>query len=435
MSDRIAVIGGGVAGISAAYALRDAGEITLFEADDRLGGHANTIEVHEGENLLGLDTAFIIFNQAAYPNLSRFFAELGVESVSHTGGFNLYDLDAGTQFGTGEFDLDEAEIRARYPEKFVRMWQEARRFHTEAPRDFLRKKADMPLGQYLRERGYSEDFLHGYVVQLSTAVWSIPPERIFEMPASTLIAFFMAHDAEGLGGRSVSWRTVKGGSISYVRKAIAAIRPTIRLGEPVFGVTEDAAGVEVRTASGTERFDYVVLATHADDSSRILQNPTPAQAAISCIGYNRTDAVLHTDTSVLPADRTRWKSWNFGQIAVDGQTHSWPVYYLNAIQGISAREDYLVTLDCPLPIAEDKIIRRMDFRHPVITLEVRELQRTIYQAHRDTRVFLAGSYLHSKSLGPDQIGSHEAGFSSGMEAAEALLRARAASRAVPAAGS
>ncbi|HST85303.1 MAG TPA: FAD-dependent oxidoreductase [Kineosporiaceae bacterium] len=425
MSDKIAVIGGGVAGLSAAYALRDAGEVTIFDADNRLGGHANTIEVFEGDRLIGLDTAFIIFNEPSYPNFSKFLTELGVESIAHNGGFNLYDLDAGTQFGTAEFDLDEEQVRASYPERFVAMWREAKRFHTEAPRDFFRKKADQPLGEYLRDRGYSEDFLHGYVVQLSTAVWSIPPERIFEMPASTLIAFFMAHDAEGLGGRSVSWKTVAGGSISYVRKAIELAQPTIRLNQPVIEIRDEPDGVTVVTAEGPTHFDYAVLATHADDALALLANPTPAQAAIECISYNSTTAVLHTDTSVLPADRTRWKSWNFGQIEVDGVVHSWPVYNLNGIQGLSTEKDYLVTLECPLPIDPASIIQEIPYRHPVLTLAVRKLQATIYQAHRDTRVFLAGSYLHSKSLGPDQMGSHEAGFSSGLEAAKALRNAQA----------
>jgi predicted NAD/FAD-binding protein len=425
MTDKIAVIGGGVAGISAAYALRDAGEVHIFDADDRLGGHANTIEVLEGERLLGLDTAFIIFNEPSYPNFSKFLTELGVESVLHNGGFNLYDLDAGTQFGTDEFDLDEDQVRAAYPERFVQMWREAKRFHHEAPRDFFRKKADQPLGEYLRDRGYSEDFLHGYVVQLSTAVWSIPPEQIFEMPASTLIAFFMAHDAEGLGGRSVTWKTVVGGSISYVRKATAASGAVVRVNDRVLQVRDDAAGVTVFTSTGAEHFDYAVLATHADDALQLMANPTPAQAAIECIRYNGTTAILHTDSSVMPTDRTRWKSWNFGQISVNGVIHSWPVYYLNAIQGLTAEKDYFVTLECALPIDPATVLQEIPYRHPILTLAVRQLQSTIYRAHQDTRVILAGSYIHSKSLGPDQIGSHEAAFSSGIEAAKVILKAQA----------
>jgi uncharacterized protein len=424
---RIAVIGGGVAGLSAAYSLRDEAEITIFERNDYIGGHAHTVEVQEGERLIGLDTAFIVFNRLSYPELSTFFAELGVETLDHQGGFNIYDLDLGIQFGTSEFDLDEADIVRRFPESFVGLWREARRFHAEAPRDFLRRRADVPLGQYLEERGYSEDFKHGFVVQLATAVWSIPPELLWTMPASTLIAFFLAHDAEGLGGRSVAWKTVAGGSVSYVRAALARIRPTLRLGDRVVRVAEDAGGVEVSTASGTvQRFDAVVVATHADEALAVLADPTRAQRAVEAVHYSTSRCLLHSDTSVLPSDRSRWRSWNFGKVRKDGQMRSWPVYYLNRLQDLPAVEDYVVTLDCPLPVAEDRVIAELEYSHPIITCAVRDLQRSIYEAHQGTRVLLAGSYFHSKKLGPDQIGSHEAAFSSGREAASAVRRVLAA---------
>jgi predicted NAD/FAD-binding protein len=208
----------------------------------------------------------------SYPNLSRFFEELGVEAVEHQGGFNFFDLDTGLQYGTAEMGMSEEEVAARYSEDWT-IWREARRFHEEGRRDFFRKRTDMPLGEYLDRGGYSEEFRHGYVILLCTAVWSVPAELIWEMPATTVIAFFMAHDEGGLGGQRVGWRTVGGGSISYVRAAIAAIDPKLRLSEPVSGIRQEDAGVVVATATGAERFDFAVVAAHGDQARELLARP------------------------------------------------------------------------------------------------------------------------------------------------------------------
>ncbi|MER6692371.1 FAD-dependent oxidoreductase, partial [Streptomyces minutiscleroticus] len=316
MSDKpsIAVVGGGVAGLSAAYALREHAQITLFEREDHYGGHANTVEVRDAGRTLGIDTAFVVFNEPAYPNLSAFFEELGVERKRLLSGFNFFDQDSGIQFGSDEIDLPEEEVRDRYPEHFRTVFREARRFHEEGRRDFFRKRTNMPMGEYLDRNGYSQEFRYGYFILLCSAVWSVPAELIWEMPATTVIAFFMAHDEGGLGGKRVDWRTVGGGSVSYVRKAIAAIDPKARLSEPVTGVRQDGDGVLVRTASGEERFDHAVVATHADTTRDLLENPTPAQRELLApLRYNASTVVLHTDTSVLPEDRSRWEAWNYGK--------------------------------------------------------------------------------------------------------------------------
>lgn len=420
---RIAIIGAGVAGISAAYHLREQARLTIYEREDHPGGHANTVEVEENGNLLGIDTAFVVFNRAAYPSLSAFFDELGVERKPHVGGFNFFDLDTGLEYGTEELALTEEEVSARYSPEFVGVWREARRFHAEGRRDFLRRRADMPLGAYLDQGGYSEEFKNSYVILLCSAVWSVPPELIWEMPAATVIAFYLGHDEGGLGGQQVDWRTVGGGSISYVRKAIAAIGPDLRVSETVTGVRQEADGVTVTTGAGTERFDYAVLASHADQSFAILGNPTPRQREVlSQVHYNRCSVVLHTDASVMSADRERWKAWNYGRASANGRPGAYVAYYMNKLHGFSAEKDYFVTLDYPRDISPDSVIAEFDYTHPIIDINVRRMQKDIYQVNEATRVKLCGSYFHSKDLGPDQIGSHEAGFCSGRDAAGQLMR-------------
>ncbi|MFI6011204.1 NAD(P)/FAD-dependent oxidoreductase [Streptomyces sp. NPDC051243] len=425
MSDKpsIAVIGGGVAGLSAAYALREHAEITLFEREDHYGGHANTVEVEDAGRTLGIDTAFVVFNRPAYPNLSGFFDELGVEAKQLISGFNFFDLDAGFQYGSEEMDLPEEEVRARYPESFRTIWREARRFHEEGRRDFFRKRTNMPMGEYLDRGGYSQEFRYGYFILLCSAVWSVPAELVWEMPATTVIAFFMAHDESGLGGRRVDWRTVAGGSVSYVRKALAAIDPKTRLSEPVTGIRQDPDGVVVRTASGEERFDHAVAATHADVTRALLENPTPAQRELlSPLRYNASTVVLHTDPSVMPADRARWEAWNYGKVTADGQPRTYVAYYMNKLHGFESETDYFVTLDYPLPVAGESVIRTFHYEHPVIDMAMRTAQQSIYEVNEGPRVKLCGSYFHSKQQYHDQIGSHEAAFSSGKEAAAQLLR-------------
>jgi predicted NAD/FAD-binding protein len=423
MSTRVAVIGAGIAGLSAAYHLPPEAEVTVYEKDDRAGGHAYTVEMEEDGKTLGIDTAFVVFNARTYPQLTAFFESIGVPALDHTGGFNFFDLDRGLDYGTAEFELTEQDITDRYPADFLTLWRDAERFHREAPKDFLRKRTDLPLGEYLDRGGYSDVFRYGYVVLLATAVWSVPAELIWEMPATTVIAFFMSHDPGGLGGRSVSWKTVGGGSISYVRKVIEGINGTVRTSSPVIGVREDEDGVVVTTAAGHERYDYAIVASHADQTLKLLERPTARQAEIlEKVRYSSTTAIVHTDAATMSPDRSRWQSWNYGLKTVDGVTRTWVAYYMNQLQGFTARQDYFVTLDSPIVPRDELVIKEIPYTHPIIDMDVRAMQKDIHSVNDLGRIKLAGSYFHSPKIGPDLIGSHESGFVSGLRAAQAVAR-------------
>lgn len=242
---KVAVIGAGVAGLSAAYRLRDSADITLYEEDSRLGGHAHSVEVADRGRTIGLDTAFIVFNEPHYPGLTGFFNELDVPYHDHVGRFSFHDLDSGTIYVSEDFDLDPDEVAGRYSPEFARLSAEAHRFLSESPRHFVRKQAEMPLGEYLDMHGYSDSFRHGFIVMLTTAAWSVPASLMWEMPAATVIAFFLGHGYEGLGGKTVPWHTVTGGSVTYVRAVTAALveaGATIRRGVHVGGLLESADG-------------------------------------------------------------------------------------------------------------------------------------------------------------------------------------------------
>jgi uncharacterized protein len=430
MTTRVAVVGAGISGLSAAYHLPDNVEVTVYEKDGRPGGHANTIEVVEDGTTIGIDTAFVVFNSRTYPQISEFFAELGVAVLDHNGGFNFFDVDSGLNYGTAEFERTEAEIAARYPAEFLPIWRDAERFHREAPRDFLRKRTDLPLGEYLDRNGYTDAFKYSYVVLLATAVWSVPAELIWEMPATTVIAFYMSHDQGGLGGKSVAWKTVKDGSINYVRAVTSAINGQVRVNAGVTGVRDAGDHVVISSAAGHETYDYAIVASHADQTLSLLERPTQRQIEIlERVKYSSTEAILHTDAATMPPAKDRWTSWNYGLKNVDGNPRTWVAYYMNKLQGFTAKQDYFVTLDSPIVPREETVICELPYTHPIINMDVRRMQKTIYQVNEGGRVKLAGSYFHSPKIGHDLIGSHEAGYVSGLKAAGAVATEIAAKAA------
>ncbi|WP_433684878.1 NAD(P)/FAD-dependent oxidoreductase [Nocardia sp. CA-119907] len=429
----VAVIGGGIAGLSAAYHLRGRAEVTLFEKEVNAGGHANSIEVNDNGRILGLDTAFIVYNEAHYQRLTQFFADLGVPTQSHPGTFSFYHADTGLGFVSEDFVLPEDEIRAKYGPEFVPMWAEAERFYRESPKHFIRKQAEMPMGEYLDVNGYSQDFRYGFIVLIATAAWSVPADRIWEMPAATIIAFFLGHGREGLGGRTAPWNTVTGGSINYVRATLehlGAAGQEIALGTAVDRVDEDETGVTVYTAEGPRRFDEVIIAAHADDALAMLTAPTAAQRMLEALSYNDTRATLHTDPVCMSGDRSIWRSWNYVRSGGLDDMQSWVVYYLNELQCFTSETDYFLTLDCGVDIDPDRVIRELAYRHPIFTYEARQLRPVLHTINEgSSRVKFAGSYFHSRKMGIDIVGNHESGFDSGAAAADAVVRSLSAAPA------
>lgn len=427
MPQRVAVIGAGVAGLSAAYELRDDFNVTVYEASPQVGGHAHTVEVEDGGRRIGLDTAFIVFNEPNYPRLSRFFRSLDVPTVPHKGGFLFFDLDGSLRYSTEDLDIPEETLRGEYSEEFQTISREAKRFYEEAPRHFVRRLADVPLGEYLEREGYSDSFKYGFIVLQSSAVWSAPAEMIWDIPASTVIGYFWSHGHGGLGGRNVDWHTVEGGSRTYVSKVtgeIEAAGAEIKTSTRVAKVRPIGNGVEVHTDAGVERFDYAVLATHADQTLALSEELADEQRdVLQKVRYNTTKVILHTDGRVLPAEREKWRSWNYGRVRRGQQVEGYVVYYLNEIQQLAAERDYFLSLDSPVPIDDAEIIDAFDYMHPIVDAPVRNLQRYIHSINEINQIKFCGSYFHCRKMGRDSIASHEAAFDSGVAAAGSVRRA------------
>ena len=360
----IAVIGTGISGLVAAHRLHPANDITVFEADDRLGGHTNTIAVQLERETHWVDTGFIVHNDRNYPLFQALMTELGVATQPSHMSFSVSD-------GTGSFEYAGtprglfAQRSHLASPRFACMLADLRRFNREARGLLGLEPGDGPsLREFLRAGGYSDWFVERLIVPQAAAVWSADPEQLWEFPASFLAQFFANHGMLGLRHRP-RWRTVSGGSRSYVDAITRPFADRIRLATPVRTVRRAGDHVVVTPAGGEpERFDEVVLAAHADQALALLADPTPAERSVlGAFPYQPNEAVLHTDRSVMPRRRAAWASWNYHL----GSGATRLTYWMNNLQSLRSDTDFLVTLNRTADIDPRQVIRRIDYSHPVYT--------------------------------------------------------------------
>jgi uncharacterized protein len=429
---RVAVIGSGVAGLVAAYSCRTSAEVTLYEADERLGGHADTHDVREGGagrgRTLAIDTGFIVHNLRTYPVLTGIFAELGVATQPSEMSMSISDLRTGVEWAGARGPAGLFPTAARLADPgHLRMLAEIPRFHRRA-RALLassdQERSDQPLSEFLADGGFSRRFVRDFMEPLVAAVWSCDPMVATAYPARYLFQFLQHHGMLSVSG-SPTWRTVTGGSREYVRR-IAERLDAVRLGDPVVEVGEHSGGVAVRTATGSvEEYDAVVIATHPAHALSMLAAPTPAQREVlGAITYSPNAATLHTDSSLLPRARRAWSSWNFRRV----RDEAGPVvvtYDLTRLQRLDTDIHYLVTLGGEELIDPATVIATMSYEHPLYTPESVAAQRRLPEIETP-RIAFAGAY-HG-------WGFHEDGARSGLEAAHRLGYAGAGSLPVPGTG-
>jgi predicted NAD/FAD-binding protein len=412
----VAVIGGGVSGLTAAYLLARSGQhVTLYEADDRLGGHAHTHQVSGPDGQAhAVDTGFIVYNERTYPLLTRLLAELDVPGQDSEMSMSVRCEGCGLQYaghrGPGGLLPGLSRGRSRY----ARMLTEIPAFHRRAGEllDAGGQEDELTLGRFLAGEGFSDYFSRHFVLPLVAAVWSCPPGTALQYPARYLFEFLRHHGMLSVHGSPV-WRTVTGGSQRYVQE-IARRLPDVQISAPARAVHRFPDGAAVRDGSGrTTAFDAVVIATHADQALELLAQPTPAEEKVlGAFPYTANPALLHTDDRLLPRRRAVRASWNYQLSHCDGpQQRTRISYYLNRLQRLPAAEDYIVTLGGEGAVAPERVLDRMDYSHPVYTPESVAAQRQLPELITGSAVF-AGAY-HG-------WGFHEDGCRSGVEAARAL---------------
>jgi predicted NAD/FAD-binding protein len=391
---RIAIVGSGISGLGAAYALSRVHDVDVFERESRPGGHANTV-VHDG---LALDTGFLVHNVRNYPLLTRLFRELGVATHESDMSFSVSCSGCGLEYA-GRRPFAQPANAARPPFLSL-LWEIGRWLRTARPED-----ESQSLAEYLDIHGYSQRFRRHFLVPLTSALWSTAPGRALEFPAAYAIRFFDNHGMLGFG--RLRWRTVTGGSRRYVDAIANRLGDRLRLGDGVRSVRRSEDGVELRIGDHVERFDRVVLATHADHALALLEDPTPEERRVlGGFSYTTNEAVLHTDSRFLPRTRAARASWNY-RLGDDGRPTI--TYHLNRLQALEAERDYCLTLNEDVP--EDHVLQRFTYEHPLYTVGTPRAQAELPRL-ANGRTNYAGAYFGN--------GFHEDGLASGIAVARAL---------------
>ncbi len=414
----LAIIGTGIAGLGCAHFLHAHHDLTLYEQHDYAGGHTNTITVDEQGRAVPIDTGFMVFNHVTYPNLTRLFRELGVETKPAEMSFSVQHTPSGLEYNGGSLNLLFGQRRNLLRPRHWRMLAQINRFNAEAvPALSDEKWAHHSLRDYVTERGYGEDMLHLYLVPMSSAVWSTPPALMLDFPAMTLLRFWHNHGFLGLHTQH-PWFTVVNGAKSYVQKITAPFRDRVQLGRKAVRVARENGRVQVRGADGAARdFDKVILACHGDQALALLADPTDLEARLFReFRYQPNTATLHTDPSFMPRNRRCWASWNYRlDAAPAGPVLPTTHYWMNRLQGVSQRENYFVSLNCHDRVAPDRILRRIDYEHPIFNLATTAAQKELPQLNRlapGQSTYFAGSWF--------KYGFHEDGFTSALECARAI---------------
>ena len=409
---KIAIIGGGIAGLACAYHLQAAHDITLFEANDYPGGHTHTHDIECAGKTWAIDTGFIVFNDWTYPNFIKLMDELKVPSQPSDMSFSVKCERTGVEYNGTTLNRLFAQRRNLFRPSFLRMIKDILRFNQEAPLWLEQGGDDTTLGEYLQTRGYSQVFQDHYIIPMGAAIWSSGRAGMLAFPARYFMRFFHNHGMLSVDKRPL-WRVIQGGSRSYVEPLTRGFRERIRLSTPVDSVSRDGRAATVKPRGGeAERFDAVVFACHSDQALRLLADPSAAERDIlGAIPYQENEAILHTDASVLPKTRLAWAAWNYH---IPGQERERVAltYDMNILQGLDAPETFCVTLNYAEAIDPARIIKRLTYHHPVYTRAGIAAQRRHAEISGVNGSYYCGAYWG--------FGFHEDGLQSALRVVEQI---------------
>lgn len=403
---KIGVVGSGVSGLSCAWLLSKAHDVTLFEADIRFGGHAHT----ERFGGVAVDVGFIVFNEKAYPNLTALFRHLDVATTATEMGFSV-SLDAGRfEYSGGSLAQLMGSPRAALSRSHWAMLSDLTRFYRTAKALAKTLSDDLSLGEFLAQHKFSKAFTETHLIPMAAAIWSSHPKHMLAYPAKSFIAFFENHQLLELARRE-PWQTVSGGSMTYVKKLISA-GLKLRGGDAVVRVVRGEEENRVMCASGySQKFDHVVLATHADEALALLDQPTEDERRLlSPFHYSDNEVVVHRDQKLMPKRKRLWSSWNY----VGGATpdKSGVTYWMNSLQKLETKTQYFVSLNPP--VVPDKALTEMRIQctHPMFSTETLQAQKGLWSLQGQQNTWFCGAYFGA--------GFHEDGLQAGLAVAEHL---------------
>ena len=401
---KIAIIGAGISGLTAAYYLRKMHDITVYEAEGRIGGHTATVDVEHGGRNYAIDTGFIVYNDWTYPRFIELLSEIGVETQPTEMSFSVRCDDSGLEYGGNNLNTLFAQRRNLLKPSFHGMLRDILRFNREAVADLDsgRISAATTLGEYLEARGYGDAFRFQYLLPMGCAIWSASTRSMLEFPLLFFTRFFKNHGLLSVNDRP-QWHVIKGGSRAYLEPLTREFSDSIQLNARIGSVMADGR---------SRMYDQVVFACHSDQALTLLDDATLAEReALGAVPYQPNEVVLHTDHGLLPRKRLAWSSWNYW-LRERYQQRAVLTYNMNILQGLQADTTFCVTLNAGEAIAPAKVIQRFEYSHPVFSLESVAAATRINEINGRNRSWFAGAWLGN--------GFHEDGVVSGRRVAEAI---------------
>jgi predicted NAD/FAD-binding protein len=418
---KLAIIGTGIAGMSCGYFLHKEYDLTVYEQGDYVGGHTNTVSVDEDGTPVNFDTGFMVFNHETYPYLTKLFAELKVETKKTSMSFSVQHVPSGLEYcGSGMNGLF-AQRKNIFSPKFIRMLMQISKFNKEAIKivgsseSGVRSNEGITIAEFCKQHGLGDDFLHKYLIPMSGAVWSTPPEKMLDFPALTLIRFFYNHGFLGLNTQH-QWWTVSGGSKNYRDKIIAPYKEKIQVNNAAVSVLRDDDGVIVKSKDGKAKlYDKVIFACHGDEAFQLLTKKTADETRLlSCFQYQPNRAIIHTDESVMPKTKGAWSSWNYRIAKKEDIEIPSTIYWMNSLQGCSDKKNYFVSINSNSAIDPKKIIREIDYTHPLFDIPAINAQKELAKLNESGPVYFCGSYF--------RYGFHEDALLSSVQLCSSLLK-------------
>ena len=418
---KIAIVGTGIAGLTAAYHLHPEHDVTVYEQDNLVGGHAHTVVLQASDGEIGLDTGFLVYNETTYPNFTRLLKQLEVATQPSEMSFSVRCRRCAVEYSARSVRGLFARSDQLFRPSFHRMLLEVLRFNRlglatlEAPVD-LRQT----LGDFLRQHRFSREFVRHYVTPMASAIWSATTANSEDFPLLFFLRFFAHHGLLSVSQQPV-WRTITGGSRRYVAALIRDFRDRIQLRRPVRSVRRHPGGVELGLDGGERRtFDKVVLATHSNQALAMLEDPSDHELrALRALPYQRNEAILHTDERILPKSRHAWASWNYHMEDCEQIDAALPMtYYLNCLQRIESPTSYCVTLNDNGRVAPERILKRIPYEHPLYSTGSVAAQQQLRALNGERHTYYCGAYLG--------CGFHEDGVNAGLDVVRALSESKRA---------
>jgi uncharacterized protein len=389
---RIAVIGTGIAGMVAAYLLAPEHDLVVFEANDYIGGHTNTIDVNVAGRTYPVDTGFIVFNEVTYPNFVTLLRRLGVAWQPTNMSFSVQDEATGLEFGFRTLRGVFAQPQNLWRPAFLRLLRDIWRFRRESTELARDHTYQITLGEFLAKKDFSRVFAQNFLIPLGSALWSADPNDLPGFPAKYFADFFQRHRFLNLTGK-VKWQVIQSGSRTYVEALTRSFRHRVRLNAPVVWIRRQADFVEVKFLAGeVERFDHVIIATHSDQALRLLADPSDRERDIlTAFPYQENSTVLHADATLLPRRRAAWASWNY-HVPWEPGGRATLTYHMNRLQSLAAPVEFCVTLNRDRDIDSEKIIKKITYHHPVYQRQAPLAQQRWPEINGVNRTYFCGAY-------------------------------------------